>query len=116
MADVHRPRGQNGHLAATPPVELERLDSDVTIRLRVKQKHSGNYAMYRECNAENRFCAEPTGKFQTAAYVDLTITSVRDYANASRTTNIDKARRLTRAIDHYARQCGAMENDRNTLF
>lgn len=98
------------------PIEVIALSGpDATIRLRVKQKHSGTYAMYRSCDASNRYCQEPTGKFQAMPWIDLTITHVRDFLPGRRTTD-DKSVRLERALEHYARLCGAMEDARNLLF
>lgn len=100
------------------PVELIRVgnSSDVTIRLRVKQKHTGTYAMYRKCDAQNRYCADGSGKFQSLPFVDLTVTSVDNYFPPTNSTNHTKAVRLERALEHYSRLCGAMEDPRNTLF
>ncbi|MBZ4332338.1 MULTISPECIES: hypothetical protein [unclassified Corallococcus] len=99
------------------PIEVIRLDNgkDATLRLRVKQKHTGTYSMFRKCGPENRYCAEPTGKFQSLPYVDLTVTSVTDFISGRRTDE-DKSLRLERALEHYSRLCGAMEDARNRLF
>jgi hypothetical protein len=98
------------------PIEVISLTGpDATIRLRVKQKHTGTYAMYRSCDASNRYCQEPTGKFQAMPWIDLTVTAVRDFLPGRRTTD-DKAVRLEAALEHYARLCGAMEDARNRLF
>ncbi|NVJ16969.1 hypothetical protein HV826_22825 [Myxococcus sp. AM010] len=99
------------------PIEVIRLNggNDATLRLRVKEKHTGTYSMFRKCSAENRYCAEPTGKFQSLPYVDLSVTSVRDFV-PGRQTDVDKSLRLERALEHYSRLCGAMEDARNRLF
>lgn len=108
----------NGLLLPIEIIDLGRPvgDSNVTVRLRVKQKHSGRFSMFRSCNAANGFCADSTGKFHNQPFIDFTITSVRDYSSSSRSTNLTKAERLERALDHYARLCGAMEDARNRLF
>ena len=99
------------------PIEVIRVNNgnDATLRLRVKQKHTGTYSMFRKCSAENSYCAEPTGKFQSLPYVDLSVTSVRDFV-PGRHTDVDKSQRLERALEHYSKLCGAMEDARNRLF
>jgi len=89
---------------------------DVTIRLRVKEKHSGAYAMYRTCDAQNDYCSKPTGKFQVQPWLDLVITAVVDYASHTTQTNQDKAHRVTAALHRYATLCGASEDARQLLF
>jgi hypothetical protein len=100
------------------PVEIIRdgaHPSDATVRLRVKDKASGTYSMFRACTSQNRYCAEPTGKFQSQPWVDLIVTHVSDFI-PGRNLDVDKATRLERALEHYANLCGAMEDARNTLF
>ena len=84
--------------------------------LRVKEKHSGAYAMYRTCDAQNDFCQKPTGKFQVQHWLDLTITAVVDYGARTNDTNLYKARRLEAALLRYAQLCGASEDARQLLF
>lgn len=98
------------------PVEVIRTTpKDATVRLRVKQKHSGTYAMFRACDASNHFCADATGKFQAMPWMDLTVTWVDDFIPGRQTT-VDKTQRLERALQHYSNLCGAMEDARNLLF
>lgn len=100
------------------PIEVIRLpdSSDATFRLRVRDKHSGTYAMFRNCDEQNRFCKDATGKFQGLPWVDLTVTSVRDFLPNSYSTDSTKVARMVRALELYSRLCGAMEDARSTLF
>ena len=59
-------------------------------RLRVKQKHSGTYGMYRKCDQQNRFCEDGTGKFNRLPWIDLTVTYVSDYRSHSPGVTVDK--------------------------
>lgn len=100
------------------PIEVIRLPgaADATFRLRVRDKHSGTYAMFRTCDEQNRFCKDATGKFQAQPWVDLTMTSVTDFIAHPHTTDARKVERLVRALELYSRLCGAMEDARSTLF
>lgn len=100
------------------PIEIIRDSAhprDATFRLRVKEKASGTFAMYRICSSENRFCQDPTGKFQVQPWVDLVITKVDDFV-PSRDVTVDKANRLQDALEYYSNLCGASEDARNLLF
>lgn len=99
------------------PIEVIRLNAsrNATFRLRVAQKHSGTFAMYRVCNDANRNCQDPTGKFHGMPWMDLTVTSVDDFV-PGRDTDVLKVRRLEKALEHYSNLCGASEDADNLLF
>lgn len=80
------------------------------VRVRVKDRYTGDYGMIKECpNNSNRVCENSSQKWQPLSYYDLTITHVLEYFDRDEDLNDGKARSLRNALSHYAQLCGAKE-------
>ena len=93
------------------PVEVIRKDNsnDAFVRVRFKDRYSGDYGMERECNKENNFCQDNKVKWSPLSYIDFTVTHVNKYSGPSLNLNITKSARLARALTHYAKLCNAAD-------
>lgn len=89
------------------PVEVLSVDNQnhATVRARVREVRSGNYAMSRECNAGNNFCSNRSGDFNPEPFVDFRVTFARPYSGPERSLTSLKADQLQSALTHYARLC-----------
>jgi hypothetical protein len=93
------------------PVEVIRKgnSNDAFVRVRFKERYSGDYGMERECNQQNNFCQDNIGKWSPLSYYDFTVTNVSKYSGPILDLNITKSNRLARALSHYARLCNATD-------
>lgn len=93
------------------PVEIiaKGKSQDPYIRLRVKDRYSGDYGMMKECSSENAWCKKNIGKWTPLSYIDYRISNVVHYIGRDEDLNVDKAEILRDALEHYARLCNASE-------
>lgn len=93
------------------PVEVIRKgnSNDAYVRVRFKDRYSGDFGMERECNQQNNFCQENIGKWSPLSFFDFTVTHVNKYSGPNLSLNITKANRLAGAITHYAKLCNATD-------
>lgn len=93
------------------PIEIIAKGSskDPYVRVRFKDRYSGDYGMEKECNASNSFCRDNIGKWSPLSFFDFTITSVTDYIGRDNDINIAKASQLSKALNYYARTCNATD-------
>lgn len=94
------------------PIEVLAIGSSRSpkVRVRVKDRYTGDYGMIKECpNNTNRVCENSSQKWKPLSYYDLTITHVLEYFDRNEDLNDDKARSLRSALSHYAQLCGAKE-------
>lgn len=80
------------------------------VRVRVKDRYTGDYGMKKECpNNSDLICENSSQKWEPLSYYDLTITHVLEYFGRDENLNDRKASSLRNAISHYAQICGAKE-------
>jgi hypothetical protein len=79
------------------------------VRVRFKDRYSGDYGMKKACNAQNDFCKKNVGKWSPISYFDFKVTDVVNYIGMDRDLNHSKSRSLARALTHYARLCNATD-------
>jgi len=91
------------------PIEIIAKGSsdDAFVRIRVKDRYTGNYGMQRSCSSNNQWCRENENKWSYLSYQDFRITHVRDYVTNSKGQNVDKATQLKSALEHYSKLCNA---------
>lgn len=92
------------------PIEVVAYERDRSprVRLRVKNRYSGDYGMVRECpNSSSAICKNSNEKWQPLSYYDFTITHVLEYFGRDEDLNDRKASSLKNALNHYANLCGA---------
>lgn len=79
------------------------------VRVRFKERYSGDYGMQKACNAQNDFCEKNIGKWSPISYFDFKVSDVVNYIGMDRDLNHTKSRQLARAITHYAKLCNATD-------
>jgi hypothetical protein len=79
------------------------------VRIRFKNRYSGDYGMERECNVDNDYCRKNIGKWSPVSYYDFNITHVTQYRGRDEDLNIDKSGQLKNALQHYAKLCNATD-------
>lgn len=93
------------------PIEIIAKDrsQDPFIRVRFKDRYSGNYGFDKKCNSSNSNCQKNIGKWSPVSYYDFRITNVVQYVGRDEDLNVHKAKKLNRALTHYAKLCNAKE-------
>jgi hypothetical protein len=94
------------------PIEVLSLDRSTspTVRLRVKDRYSGDYGMIKKCPSnETVNCKNSKHKWKPLSYQDLNITGYVEYFGRDEGVNNTKAKSLVSALSHYAKLCGAAE-------
>jgi len=102
------------------PIEILQVGTDqhVDVRVRVREPHSGTYAMSRECNQRNSGCAGGEGNFTAERYLDFRVTYERDFSGTNTNLTYDKARQTRCALLHYAKLCNGelAEEEKDSRF
>ncbi len=93
------------------PVEIIAKDNSkhAYVRVRFKDRYSGDYGMKKACNTQNEFCKKNIGKWSPISYFDFKVTDVVNYIGMDRDLNHSKSRSLARALTHYAKLCNAKD-------
>ncbi len=93
------------------PIEVfaKKNTNNAYVRVRFKDRYSGDYGMERVCNKENNFCKDNIGKWSPVSFYDFTVTDIRAYEGRNNDINIKKSRKLARALTHFARLCNSTD-------
>lgn len=93
------------------PIEVLAInDRSPRVRIRVKDRYTGDYGVTKECpNNAARLCKNSDEKWSPLSYYDFTITHELEYFGRDEDLNKRKATSLRNALNHYANLCGAKE-------